>query len=319
MSRDGRLLSIIRTQTEIAASDLDLASVTQLVLERSQALTRASGGVIEIPEGEEMVYKFAAGDAAPYLGTRLRRATSLSGRCVEEQRALKSDDTTRDPRVDGEACLRVGAAAMVCVPLVHQEQTVGVLKVYAGGAGHFDEDDVETLELLAELIAAHITHTTRFQLEAHDSRHDALTGLPNRRAYEERLGKEVARARRQEEPLCLCLLDLDGFKGVNDALGHPAGDAVLREVARIMDGVRAGDDVFRIGGDEFALLLPNTSISEAESLVERLANAIGDARLGEGRVTASYGLVQAGPDPSSLHAAADAELLAAKNHLYERG
>jgi len=101
-----------------------------------------------------MVYTVTTGEATPYLGTRLRIDSSLSGLCVREGRVLRSDDTADDPRVDAEASRRVNARSMICVPLVHQGETVGVLKVYSPEVHRFDEGDVETLELLSELIAA---------------------------------------------------------------------------------------------------------------------------------------------------------------------
>lgn len=105
-----QLRAIIRTQTEIAASDLDPRAIMQLIAERARELTRASSGVIELAEGKEMVYAVTSGEATPYLGTRLQMATSLSGRCVLEGRVLRSDNTAEDPRVDAEACRRVHAA-----------------------------------------------------------------------------------------------------------------------------------------------------------------------------------------------------------------
>ena len=317
--RDERLLAIIRTQTEIAASDLDLLAAMQLIAERSQELTRASGAVVEIAEDDELVYEVTTGDATPYLGMRLKQEASLSGLCIAEERLLRSDNTATDSRVDAEACERVSAASMICLPLLHRREVVGVLKVYSSLSHNFDDDDVEALELLTDLIAAHIAHASRFELEAHDSRHDALTGLANRRSYQERLAVEIARANRYGGTLSLCLLDLDGFKLVNDRFGHPTGDEVLREVARLIDESRVADDAFRIGGDEFAILMPQTEQVEAELAAERLAAAIAAARLAGGAVGASFGVAAAGNDPELTHAAADARLRAAKNRLYGRG
>ncbi|MGV1047143.1 MAG: diguanylate cyclase [Solirubrobacterales bacterium] len=317
MRRDERLLAIIRTQTEIAGSDLNLLATMQLIAERSQELTRASGAVVEVAEGEEMVYEVTTGDATPYLGMKLEQEGSLSGLCVAEGRLLRSDDTGADPRVDAAACEQVGAASMVCVPLLHRREVVGVLKVYSGLANSFDDDDVEALELLTDLIAAHISHATRFEIEAHDSRHDALTGLANRRAYQERLAVEISRATRYGHPLSLCLLDLDGFKQVNERLGHAAGDEVLRGVARLIDQSRVADDAFRIGGDGFAILMPQTSPGDAQIAAERLVLEIVDSRLAE-RLGASFGIALAFGDPERAHAAADAQLLAAKARLHGR-
>ena len=312
------LRAIIRTQTEIAASDLDLDSTMRLIASRGQELTGANAGVIEIAEGDEMVYRVVTGEATPFQGVRLKQATSLSGLCVAEGCVLRSDDTATDPRVDADACQRVNARSMLCVPLVHQEQVVGVLKVYSPEPSNFDDGDVETLELLSELIAAHMSHASLFAAEIHDSRHDALTGLLNRRAYEERLAIEVARAARYAWPLSLCLLDLDGFKAVNDALGHPAADGILRRVAALIDESRLADDGFRIGGDEFAILMPKTCREDAALAATRLCRSIGEIEVAGSQIGATFGLAEGLDDPTALHAAADSELLAAKNDLYDR-
>jgi diguanylate cyclase (GGDEF)-like protein len=315
-SHSDRLRAIIATQTEIAGSDLDLLAAMSLIAERSQELTRASGAVVEIVDGEEMVYEVTTGDATPYLGMRLALADSLSGLCVEEGRLLRSDDTSVDPRVDGDACQRVGAASMICVPLSHRREPVGVLKVYSNLVANFTDDDVETLELLTDLIAAQISHATRFEVEAYENRHDSLTGLYNRRAYEERLAVETSRATRYEQPLSICLLDLDGFKDLNDRHGHAAGDEVLCDVARLIDDSRVADDAFRIGGDEFAVLMPQTAPTEARIAAERLARRIVDAKLGGGSIGVSFGIAAGSSDPELSHLAADTALLRAKDRLY---
>jgi diguanylate cyclase len=316
VARDDSLLTIIRTQTEIAASDLDLLATMQLLAERAQELTRASAAVIEIVEGEEMVYEVTTGEATPYLGMRLARGSSLSGLCVEEGRLLRSDDTVADPRLDPEACRHINAASMICVPLMHRRETVGVLKVYSGVPENFGDDDVEVLELLTDLIAAHISHATSLDVAGEETRHDALTGLANRRAFHERLAVELSRAHRYDQPLSLCLLDLDGFRRVNDRLGHMAGDEILRGVARMIDESRVADDAFRIGGDEFAILMPQTGPSEARLAAERLSDRIAAAGLGgELPVAASYGVALGIGDPERVIAAADGELLVAKERL----
>lgn len=312
------LRAIIQTQTEIAASDLELNATMELIARRAQDLTRASGGVIEIADGDEMIYRVAVGEATPFLGVRLKKNASLSGLCVIEEKALRSDDTSKDPRVDPEACRQVNAHSMLCVPLVHQEETVGVLKVYAPRIGNFDDGDVETLELLSELVAAHMSHANLFATEVHGGRHDSLTGLLNRRAYEERLPVEIARANRYAWPLSLCLLDLDGFKKLNDTLGHPAGDRALQQVAALIDESRLTDDSFRLGGDEFALLMPKTCREDAEVAAARLSEQIRRIGMSDGSLGASFGVAEGTGDPEQLHALADQRLLAAKDRLYGR-
>lgn len=103
------------------------------------------------------------------------------------------------------------------------------------------------------------------------ARRDSLTGLPNRRALEEQLPQEMARARRSESPLCVAIVDIDHFKSYNDTHGHLAGDEVLRACAREWDGVLRGEDTLvRFGGEEFLLLLPDTEPDQAAEVVERL-------------------------------------------------
>jgi diguanylate cyclase (GGDEF)-like protein len=314
-----RLRAIIKTQSELAATELDSAEVMRLVAQRAMELTNASAGVIEVPDREEMVYAVTTGDATPYLGIRLDRDSSLSDRALELDQVLHCSDTEVDPRIDRAASRRVNARSMIAVPLRHDGEAVGVLKVYSSEPGAFGPEDVETLQLLNESISAHMAHASLFELKEKESRTDALTGLLNRRAYEERLAIEAARSARYGHPLALGLFDLDGFKGVNDTFGHPAGDKVLQGVAKAIDSSRLTDDAFRIGGDEFALLMPETDIGGAKVAAERVVKAIEDAQLGEGNIRATFGVASlSSGDGLALHDAADRALLAAKRRSPSR-
>jgi diguanylate cyclase (GGDEF)-like protein len=308
-------MAIIKTQSEIAASDLDMDQVMHLVAKRAQEITDATSAVIELPEGDEMVYAVTSGEATPYLGIRMDRRSTLSGLALDRDQVLYCEDTEIDPRVDRRASRRVNLRSMICVPLKHHGKAVGVLKVYSPKPRHFGPADVETLNLLSDAISAHLAHASLFELAAMEGRTDALTGLFNRRAYEERRVVEAARSARYGHPLGLCLFDLDGFKAVNDRHGHPAGDEVLKGVASVIDSSRLTDDAFRIGGDEFAVLMPQTTLDGVKNAGKRLARALAEARLGDGTVTASYGVASSVGVALSLHDAADRALLAAKRKL----
>jgi diguanylate cyclase (GGDEF)-like protein len=310
-----RLMAIIRTQSEIAASDLDTKQVMHLVANRAQEITGATSAVIELPKGQEMVYAVTAGEATPYLGIRMDRRSSLSGLSLDSGQVLYCEDTEIDPRVDRRDSRRVNLRSMICVPLKHHGQSVGVLKVYSPEPRRFGPRDVETLTLLSEAISAQMAHATLFELAAREGRTDALTGLFNRRAYEERRVVEAARSARYGHPLALCVFDLNGFKTVNDRLGHPAGDLVLQGVAKVIGSSRLTDDAFRIGGDEFAVLMPQTTREGGTIAAERLVRKIEAAELGDGAVTASFGVAATVGDALSLHEAADRALLAAKRKL----
>ena len=313
-SRD-RLMAIIKTQSEIAAADLDMNQVMHLAAKRAQEITGATSAVIELPEGDEMVYAVTSGEATPYLGIRMDRRSTLSGLALDRDQVLFCEDTEIDPRVDRRASRRVNLRSMICVPLKHHGQNVGVLKVYSPQPRHFGPADVETLNLLSEAISAHLAHASLFEVAAKEGRTDALTGLFNRRAYEERRVVEAARSARYGHPLALGIFDLDGFKAVNDRHGHPAGDEVLKGVAEVIGSSRLTDDAFRIGGDEFAVLMPETKLEGGKIAAKRLAEAIAEAKLGDGSVTASYGVASTVGDALSLHDAADRALLAAKRKL----
>jgi diguanylate cyclase (GGDEF)-like protein len=316
---EDRLLRIIHTQNEIATSDLELDATMQLAADRALDLTGAAAAMIESPDGNRFAFEATAGDAEHFRAAGVDASASLAGRALRERRILSSSDAATDPRVAQPAREELGIGSMICVPLFHRAEAIGVLTVCHPEAHHFGAGDAQTLELLSDLIAAHLSHSALLAEEAHDSRHDALTGLPNRRAYEERLRHELARSRRYGHPLALCLFDLDGFKAVNDDLGHPAGDAVLRAVAESIRNSRACDEGFRVGGDEFAILFPGTTARGAVVGVQRVIDELTLIEVpGLERIGVSYGLASGERDPDALHAAADRELLAAKAALYGR-
>ncbi len=166
-------------------------------------------------------------------------------------------------------------------------------------------------------ITAHVR--ARRKLE-HAATHDALTGLPNRRLFLDRLDQALRQAARRTEPLAVAIMDLDGFKAANTRFGHPAGDAVLRAVAgRTRRCVRAVDTVARIGGDEFALILAVADASGAARVLEKVrrANALA-LRYGKGRIATSVSIGAAlypanGRQAARLLKRADAAMYRAKN------
>ncbi|KWA75924.1 diguanylate cyclase [Burkholderia ubonensis] len=281
------LLRIIAAQTEIARLGLDLGSVMAYVADLMPRLTRAAGAAVELAEGDDMVYCAASGNAAGMLGLRLRRSGSLSGRCVTEGEMLRCVDSETDPRVDRDACRRVGLRSMLVMPLTHLDTTVGVLKVMSPKVNGFSPADAGTLRLMAGLIAAAMFHAARNEANELYLRatHDALTGLPNRALFYDRLRQSMHAALRGNGRLGILNIDMDGLKPINDVLGHRAGDAALRETAtRMMGVVRRSDTVARLGGDEFGVILPNIrGRDDAQTQSDRLARQVGAPFEFEGR------------------------------------
>lgn len=272
MVSTGKLKEIIALQAEIVGMGHDLGGVMSLVTERTLGLLGADGAVIEFAEGDDMVYRAAAGLAARSLGTRLSRQGSLSGLCVEQGRILRCDDSETDPRVDREACRRVGLRSMVVLPLQHEGYTVGVFKAMSGEPCGFDDQDAELLALLGDAVAAAMFHATRQIANDlfHMATHDPLTHLPNRALFADRLKAAVASAHRLDMAVGALVVDLDDFKPVNDTYGHATGDAVLVEFAKRLDAcARSSDTVARLGGDEFAVVL--TPLQSRDSISHAIA------------------------------------------------
>lgn len=178
---------------------------------------------------------------------------------------------------------------------------------------------------LGECILKFISHASveaRYHEEVYQlATHDALTELYNRRHFVELVDKEIARALRHGRPLVMCIIDVDLFKPVNDQYGHIAGDGVLRQMAALVrDFVRGEDIAARIGGEEFAVLLPEAGLEAARAFAERLREAVAQAVfvLGgeERRLTISIGIAGLAPsrsERSTLMQAADAALYRAKD------
>jgi diguanylate cyclase len=295
-----RLLSIIELQNAIAAAALTADEVMRVVADRAQQLLGATSTVVELVEGDDLVCRATSGTgSSQQLGVRRSQKAGLSGQCVESRRPVKSDDGTS-----------------VCVPLLHGEYAVGALCATGGRSdfGGFTDNDVETLRLLAAIIAIPLHRTRSFPRPRYDNTHDALTGLLNRRAFEERVNVELARRLRYKQSFSLALLDLDGFNTANDRFGEAAGDELLKMIGTILNKhTRVMDACFRLGGDEFAILMPGTAFEGAKVLAERFRTQINDAKLCDGTVTASIGVVEAGEETiESLAERADSALKADK-------
>jgi diguanylate cyclase (GGDEF)-like protein len=226
--------------------------------------------------------------------------------------------THLDPRHDAWLAEQLPSARnLIAVPLRADGRAVAMLVAEAGSA-HGDRAErrlVAVLERCASQTALALRTTWLLSSLQRMADTDGLTGVANRRAFDAALSRELAQAERSGLPVGLLLLDIDRFKALNDAHGHPAGDAVLQAVARTLEEQsRAGDVVARYGGEEFAVILPALDAKATLEAGERLRQAVAAAG-GPVAVTASFG-VAAFPDhgdgASALVAAADAGVYAAK-------
>jgi diguanylate cyclase (GGDEF)-like protein len=177
-------------------------------------------------------------------------------------------------------------------------------------------DRLQALRVFANQAATALAAARQFERVRFLADHDALTNLLNRRAFVRDLDAATARASRYGHSFALVLLDLDDFKGINDTLGHVAGDEALASVARTAATLlRRGDDAYRLGGDEFALILTEATVADAEAVVRRLSAALAAPDSAPYSLRASFGIAtsaRAGHDPKTLFRIADEAMYTAK-------
>ncbi len=270
-----QLMDIIQLQSIIGSADFALQPFMNLVADSLKQFTGANGSVIELIEGDEMVYHAASGTVKDYIGLRIAREGSLSGHCVQSGEIEICNDTASDPRVNLEACKKIDAVSMMLVPLRHQNEIRGVLKIISDKKNAFGNTEIYTLHLLAGIMGSALgqqllvrDHQRIEDRLRQQAQNDSLTGLPNRSLFYDRLTHAIIRHVRSQTYLCLMYMDLDGFKAVNDTYGHGVGDKLLCEFAkRIQAGVRASDTFARLGGDEFTLIAENLRNKDEATLI----------------------------------------------------
>jgi diguanylate cyclase (GGDEF)-like protein len=244
----------------------------------------------------------------------LRAGEGLPGRVWASGEPAFVTNVLEDPNFPrAPVAAEVGLHAAVGLPLLGRDRILGVIEFLSAAIAQADRKLIDAMRAIGEQIGQHmeVLLERRELLERLEemTRTDGLTGLLNRRGWDESYPKEVSRARRSGEPLCVALLDLDGFKDFNDLHGHLAGDRVLAELAARWSGdVRDTDLLARYGGEEFALALPSAEIERAIGALERLR-----ALVPEG-LTCSGGLAQwdGAESPDELLARADFALYEAK-------
>jgi diguanylate cyclase (GGDEF)-like protein len=281
------------------AGTIDLDEVLSRTLEAAGALRGADAALVLLPDP-------AAGKpVVATLGLSVEEAERHAVTGPPDGRLARSITMSYTyPQVEREgggenSVIHAGLA----VPMPGENGAMGYLTIFTRERGRdFGEDDVRELETLASHAGPAIENARRFREARQLADLDALTGLHNRRFFHETLAREAARAHRYDRKLALVVFDLDDFKEINDKIGHLAGDSVLAEAAgRMRSVVRSADIACRVGGDEFAVVLPESTLQDADQLYRRIQNAVSARPIGEvGKVFLSAGVAELRPEDDAV-------------------
>ncbi len=263
-----RALIMMQSVSETILSTLDIQQIFQSVVQLLKDTFDYKYISIYTINGQTLRFGAQVGYPPDLIYETIPITNGVTGRTIQTQKTQFIQDVSKDPDF-----LRVSPEieSEICVPLLKEGKAIGILNVEAAPGHLLTQGDVEVLTALAGSVAI-ATENARLHSEVQKlALTDALTNLPNRRAFDSILENEVARAARYEYPLSLIIIDMDSFKEFNDRWGHPAGDERLKAAAKLLrNGVRSPDTAARYGGEEFALILPYTTMANAFVLAERL-------------------------------------------------
>jgi diguanylate cyclase (GGDEF)-like protein len=253
-------------------TSLSLEELLPVVMRKLRSLIAFDTGVIYLFDSKSqlIVPVYTDGQNAEVLKQRsLRRGEGITGWVVKNLRTTVNAKPELDFYGNDVNIGRMYRSAAV-VPLITDGLCICAVTLYDGRENQFDSEDERILDLVGPQIASAMKNAKSYEESRERAMTDLLTGLPNSRFLYMQLEKEIARARRHDKPLGVVVLDLDGFKPVNDNFGHHVGDEVLRKMAEELTNLfRTSDIVARWAGDEFAVLLPETDRDMVADTVRR--------------------------------------------------
>lgn len=231
---------------------------------------------------------------------------------------LEHPDTETQSTFDNEFLRQLEYCSGLIVPLLMRDRVLGVIFLQdCSRARDWSIDDISLLGSLGDQLSVAIENAELHLERERQAVTDGLTGVANRRCFNESFTREFERAKRYEQPLSLVVIDLDFLKKINDTWGHQVGDEAIKGIGRVLkQSIRTIDVAARYGGEEFCLLLPNTEVPMAEQFAERIRRLINDVEVdGYGKISASLGVATYpahADDPDALFLKADEALYLAK-------
>jgi diguanylate cyclase (GGDEF)-like protein len=306
--------AIAKQTTAVLEMDDLLRKTCELIL---NAFPLDHTAVFLSAEGDNLVLRAQAGK----LKCRIADNQTVPESFDDILQCLGSRHTTRNSEGGTEGKgqrLFEGADSEICIPLISFGAEIGVLACASKRRDGFQENEIRALESVADIIATAIQNAGHVEQIRQLAFRDGLTGIFNRRYFDQKMREELERATRYQQPLSVLMIDIDHFKTVNDEFGHLLGDEVLREVSNLFTTqLRKVDFVCRYGGEEFAILMPSTSGEKAMQVAEKLRRKIAGWHFPgvQKSITISIGVAECpehGETRDSLIRAADAALYLAK-------
>ncbi|MBI5342175.1 MAG: GGDEF domain-containing protein [Deltaproteobacteria bacterium] len=298
------LRTIYEVSTAIAGT-LDAEEIFRILPERVMRTLGLNDFCILIydPDRRMLVCRTGAERSASLTGEfQIAPGDGVSGRVFETGEPVYIPDVRSSPEFRYYGGRRMDVRSFMCLPLLSRGKAIGVLNVNHSEPNAFDAESLATMRVLASYLAIAIENANLFRFVKALAEKDSLTLLYNHGAFHEKLNIELERAARYGRPLSVLMMDLDDFKGVNDAYGHILGDRILLMTAGVLCAhLRKSDIPSRYGGDEFAIILPETDLGAASAIASRIAAGISEVRMDTGKgeeisFTASIGYASCLPD-----------------------
>jgi diguanylate cyclase (GGDEF)-like protein len=299
----------VRASLHALASALDQDSVGAEICEHASTALGGQETALLLDDGTGALRAHPNSLAGPEACAALERW----GTAAVSNEAVELSDVREVDALAHLADLPAPVASLSAAPLRARGEDLGVLVVLAPRSDSFLPEDLAILALFAEQASIALSNAKLYAAQQEMATRDPLTGLRNHREFQDAVEAELARSRRTGAPFSAALLDLDGFKAVNDRFGHAAGDRLLVELGGALEAAARGSDaVFRVGGDEFAVLLAESGAADARAAMARIVAAAAGV---DERIGVSWGLATWPADASEkgpLLALADARLYAMK-------
>jgi diguanylate cyclase (GGDEF)-like protein len=273
VSAEAALTSLLGAVQELSLAQR-VEDVQRVVRVAARELAGADGATFVLRDADRCFYADEYAIAPLWKGQKFPLEACISGWAMLNRQSVAIEDIYADERIPHDAYRPTFVKSLVMVP-IRRVDPLGAIGLYWASQHRASEQEIGLAQALADSTAVAMEHVRvlgELRETAALAETDPLTGLPNRRAWDEVLANAIDSGIRQ---LCVALIDIDHFKECNDSEGHQAGDKLLRDAATSWrEALRSGDIVARVGGDEFAVLMPECDAEKAKRICQRLCGAL---------------------------------------------